>query len=116
MMTLVITLFSIPIGILLFLNERKTHHLYDGVFHQFCDEVKADGRLNHQNKIAKLRAMLEKNHYDITIVDTHHISAEKKLFSVGLLSIGVGLFYIGAILYVIYFYRFQKPHVVKFEL
>jgi hypothetical protein len=116
MMTLVITFFAIPIGILLLLNERRTAHIYQGIFDDFLEEVKADERLDDVEKLHKLRSMLEHNHYHITSRSSNQIEAEKKLFSMGLLSIGTGFMYIGAAVYIFYYYKVQKPHKVKFHL
>ena len=115
-MTLVITFFAIPIGVLLLLSERRTAHLYQNIFDSFLEDVKSDDRLDTKQKILKLRAMLEFNHYHILSVDSHTIKAEKKLFSMGLLCIGIGFMYIGAAVYIFYFFKFQKPHRVNFQL
>ena len=116
MMSLVITFLSLPIGLLLILNERRHTHKYDAVFHNFLDRIKADKRLNTRAKIARLRAMLERNHYHILSLNNDEIIAEKKLFSPGWLTFGLGLLYLGAIIYIIYYFKIQKAHKVKFVL
>lgn len=116
MMTLVITFFAIPIGVLLLLSERRTAHLYQNIFDTFLEEVKSDSRLDTKQKFLKLRAMLEFNNYHILSVDSHSIKAEKKLFSMGLFAIGTGFMYVGAAVYIFYFLKFQKPHRVDFKL
>jgi len=116
MMTLVITFLSLPIGLLLIFNERRHIHKYDAVFHDFLNKVKADARLNSRAKIVRLRAMLERNHYHILFKNNHEIVAEKKLFSTGWLIFGLGLFFLGALIYILYFYKLQKPHKVHFYL
>ncbi len=116
MMTLVITFFSIPIGILLLINEHRNFHKYEAIFSDFLLEVQADDRLDDKAKLARLRAMLEHNYYHVLWISEKKIVAEKKLFSMGWLSIGIGAAYIGALIYMIYYFKFQKPHMVTFSL
>ena len=116
MMSLVITLFSIPIGILLLINEYRNFHKYEAIFSDFLLEVQADDRLDDKAKLARLRAMLEHNYYQVLWISENQIAAEKKLFSPGWLSIGVGIAFIGVLIYMIYYFKFQKPHMVTFTL
>lgn len=116
MMSIVITFFAIPIGIWLLINERRSEAAYDAIFTDFFELVKADKVLSKQAKLSRLRAMLEKNQYDILVYTEDTVEAQKKLFSVGLLSIGTGVLYIGAAVYILYYFKFQKPHKVKFQL
>lgn len=116
MMTLVITFFSIPIGILLLINERKNFHKYEAIFSDFLLVVQSDDRLDDKAKLARLRAMLEHNHYHILWISESEIAAEKKLFSPGWLSIGIGAAYLGALIYMFYYFKFQRPHLVTFTI
>ncbi len=116
MMTVVITLLSIPIGLILIYFEYKARPRYQAIFDDFFDEVRSDGRLHKRQKMQKVRDMLHLNAYEITAIDEQSITAKKKLFSMGWLTLSVGFAYIGAMIYILYFFFFHKPHTVKFTL
>ena len=113
MMSVIITLLALPIGLFMIIKERRDHQHYQAVFDDFLELIQASN-LQTSQKLAKLRAMLEHNYYHILSVDTQEIRAERKLFSMGWLIFSLGFFYIGAVIYMIYFYKFQKPHRVYF--
>jgi uncharacterized membrane protein YukC len=59
---------------------------------------------------------LSQNRYHLTKVTQDEVIGEKKIFSIGWMMIGIGTFYIGLLIYILYFLYFQKPHQVVFKL
>ncbi len=115
-MNTIIMIFSLPIGIFLLLREKKAMQEYQAVFDDFFQKVKADDSLSTKEKIKLLSDMLYQNGYTITEKNDHLVRGEKKIFSIGWLFVGLGTIYIGLIVYILYFFYFQKPHVVTFRL
>jgi len=115
-MNTIIMIFSLPIGIFWLLREKKAMQSYEAIFSDFYEKVKADTGLTPEEKRKLLEEMLYQNHYTVTRKDNRHIRGEKKIFSIGWMFVGLGTFYIGLIVYIVYYLYFQKPHVVEFVI
>ncbi len=115
-MNTIIMLFSLPIGIYLLIQEKRAMRKYQAIFDDFFRKLKADPELPDEERLQLAEEMLYRNRYNIVERDKRHIVAEKKLFSVGWLFVGLGTFYIGLIIYILYYLYFQKPHRVLFDL
>lgn len=115
MLTVLITFFAIPIGLLLIFKEQRDQRHYQAVFDTYFYKVKVSYG-SEEMKISKLCAMLEHNYYHIISIENYEIQAERKIFSVGWLIFSLGFFYIGALFYIIYFYKFKKSHKIHFNL
>ncbi len=115
-MTTIIMLISLPIGIYILFQEKENMRRYQAVFDDFYDELQLDSSLLKKEKLQLLQDMFYKNHYDVIKIQENSIEAQKKLFSIGWLFVGIGTFYIGLIIYIIYYFYFQKPHVLMFEV
>lgn len=115
MVSVIITLLALPLGLLLIIKENKDVKHYEAVFDDYLAKIQKSS-LTHEMKMAKLRAMLEHNYYYIIKIGTEEIKAERKLFSLGWLLFSLGFLYLGALVYILYFYKFQKPHQVHFYL
>lgn len=113
-MTTIIMIFAFPIGIIFLIQEKKARVKYQAIFDDFYNEVNSDKTLTKDEKTNLYKNMLSQNQYQITTKNQDEIVAEKKIFSVGYLFIGIGTLYIGVVIYIIYYLYFQKPHVVKF--
>ncbi|MDH5465054.1 MAG: hypothetical protein OEW60_05455 [Thiovulaceae bacterium] len=114
-MSTVMMLFLFPIGIAFLIHELRDKKRYHFVFHDFFDEVQANPSYSKQEKIEHVQKMLLHNEYHIVFKDDAEIIGERKILSVGMLFISLGLFYVGLLFYLIYFFKFQKPHRVKFS-
>ncbi len=115
-MTTIIMLISLPIGIYILFYEKEQMQKYQAVFDDFYNKLIDDNSLLKEEKLKLLQDMLYKNSYDVTQIQENSIKAQKKIFSVGWLFVGVGTFYIGLFIYIIYYFYFQKPHVLKFRV
>ena len=63
--------------------------------------------------------MLEQNTYEVIEVSEHRVVAKKKVLSMGLMMMGLGVYIIGLFVYLFYFFYFfyfQKAHEVVFDL
>ncbi len=115
-MTTIIMLISLPIGIYMLLGEKEEMRKYQAVFDNFYNELYLDNSLSKEEKLKLLQNMFYKNHYDVVGMQENSIKAQKKLFSVGWLFVGTGTLYVGLIIYMLYYFYFQKPHVLEFEV
>ena len=116
-MSQVIMLLLFPIGFYFyFFKERPSRPAYDKVFTDFEIEIQDDTNLLETDKIQHYKEMLRKNEYKITETTSSCIVGEKRIFSMSLFAMSVGFYYIGAVIYLLYFYYFQTPHKVTFRL
>jgi len=115
-MSQVIMMFLFPIGLYFyFFVEKKARPAYDKVFTDFEEEIQAEHILSQKQKLQRYREMLVKNDYKITDTTTTSITGEKKIFSMSLFTMSVGAYFVGAVIYLLYFFYVQKPHVVIFD-
>jgi len=116
-MTQVIMLFLFPIGFYFyFFVERKEKPKYQKIFDDFQQKIASNQRLNDSEKIEKFKMMLVRNGYTLTEVKNSKVVGEKRIMSMSLFTMSAGFFYIGAVIYLLYFYYFQKPHRVEYSL
>ncbi len=115
-MNTLIMIFALPIGIYILFQEKKAMKKYQAIFDDFFLKVDQDKVMSQKEKIDLLEDMLYGNRYDIVEKTKDTLKGEKKLFSVGWMFVGMGTFYIGLVIYIIYYFYFQKPHVVEFKL
>jgi len=109
-------IFSFPIGIYILLGEKKNMQKYQAIFDDFYNNIINDDEIDDKAKIDLFQDMLYNNRYEIVHADKQKVIGEKKIFSVGWMFIGIGTVYIGLIIYIIYYFYFQKPHRVEFAL
>ncbi len=115
-MSQVIILLLFPIGLYFYLFvERKARPAYDKIFTDFEVKTRSDHTLSNIDRIDRYREMLRKNDYTIRESNHDHVIGEKRIFSASLFAMGVGFYYIGALIYLLYFFYFQKPHRVVFH-
>jgi len=116
-MSQVIMLLLFPIGLYFyFFKERPSRPAYNKVFTDFETEIQDDTNLLETDKIQHYKDMLRKNEYRITETTSSCIVGEKRIFSMSLFAMSVGFYYIGAVIYLLYFYYFQTPHRVTFKI
>jgi hypothetical protein len=116
-MSQVIMILLFPIGLYFyFFKERPSRPAYNKVFTDFETEIQEDTSLLETNKIQHYKEMLLKNEYKIINTTSHCIIGEKRIFSMSLFAMSVGFYYVGAVIYLLYFYYFQTPHRVTFKI
>jgi len=116
-MSQVIMLLLFPIGLYFyFFKERPSRPAYNKVFTDFETEIQEDTNLLETDKIQHYKEMLRKNDYKLVKTTPTCIVGEKRIFSMSLFAMSVGFYYIGAVIYLLYFYYFQTPHRVTFKL
>lgn len=116
-MSQVLMMLLLPIGLYTyFFVERKNKRLYQHTFDAFAQKISKDKNLNDEEKMKYYKAMLIRNGYTIVENTKTRIVGERKILSLGLMMIGAGLYLVGLLIYILYYYTMQKPHIVKFEI
>ena len=115
-MNTIIMIFALPIGIYILYQEKRAMRKYQAIFDDFFLKVNQDEVMEQKEKVDLLEDMLYGNRYDVVDKTKDSVTGEKKLFSVGWMFVGMGMAYIGLVIYIIYFFYFQKPHSVYFKL
>ena len=115
-MSQVIFLLLFPIGLYFyFFQERPNRERYTKVFTDFEASIQNNDTLLDAEKVQLFKDMLLKNNYKIIEATPITVTGETRIFSMSLFAMGLGVFYIGAAIYVLYYY-FQKPKRVTFAL
>jgi len=116
-MTTIIMLFMLPIGLYVYYTvEKKDKRVYHAVFDKFYTETVNSKILTEHEKIIRFEQMLERNGYNIVKVTDSKVVAQKKILSMGLMMIGIGIYFIGLLVYLLYYFYLQKPHEIVFAL
>ena len=116
-MTTILMIILFPLGLYVYFGREKKDKLaYQKVFDDFHAKTLANAKLTDKEKLLKFELMLEQNDYEIIEVTEKKVVAKRKILSMGLIMIGLGLYIVGLFLYLFYFYVFQKPHTVVFDL
>ena len=115
-MSQVIMLFLFPLGLYFyFFKERPARPVYDKVFTDFETKVQNKISLTDVQQIQLYQEMLEKNDYTIIETTGTTIIGKKRIFSMSLFAMSAGLYFIGAVFYLLYWYYLQTPHRVVFN-
>ena len=116
-MSQVIMMFLFPIGLYFyFFVERRERPKYQKIFDDFGVKIKNDSTLKDTEKREKYIEMLKQNGYKITENTSTQVVGEKKILSMSLLAMSIGVYYVGVFVYLGYHYWVQKPHVVVYEI
>ena len=116
-MSQVIMLLLFPIGLYFYLFvEKKEKPKYQKIFDDFQEKIAKNSKLSHQEKLERFQEMLRYNGYTLKEAKEHKVVGEKRILSMSILAMSVGFFYVGAFIYLVYFYYFQKPHRVEYHL
>jgi hypothetical protein len=107
---MVLLIFLIPIGVIVYIYERRVFKENRAILNGYIKmEISDNSSLTNLQKIEKTQALLDKNGYKVVQKDDKSIVGEKKIFSIGLLFIGVFIFYL------LYYFFFQKPDRLEFR-
>lgn len=99
-MSQVIMFLLFPIGLYFyFFQERKARPVYEKVFNDFNNDTRDDHTLSHSEKMQRYKDMLSKNEYKIIEKTDTSVTGEKKIFSMSLFAMSVGVYYVGAVFY-----------------
>lgn len=116
-MTQVLMMLLLPIGLYTyFFVERKNKRLYQHTFDDFAQKISTNKNLSDEEKMQRYKAMLITNGYTIVEDTKKSIVGERKILSLGLMMIGAGLYLVGLLVYILYYYTMQKPHIVKYQI
>ena len=116
-MSQVIMWFLFPIGLYFyFFKERPSRPAYNKIFTDFETKVQNDSTLSDTDKIQRYKEMLGKNEYKIVQTTPECIVGEKRIFSMSLFAMSAGLYLVGVVFYLLYWYYLQTPHRVTFRL
>lgn len=115
-MTTIIMLFILPLGLLLYFYDKKTHKQNLETFDDYVEKIK-NSDLGDEDKILKINDMYYNNGYINTHKTDKELIVEKKHFNPGVLLMYFGaLTYFGLIFYYIYYKFFLKPEQIKVTL
>ena len=115
-MSQVIMWFLFPIGLYFyFFVERKNRPTYEKVFTDFEASVQSNTSLSNTQKTQQYKEMLRKNDYKIIETTPTSITGEKRIFSMSLFAMSAGLYLVGVVFYLLYWYYIQTPHRVTFH-
>ncbi len=103
---LMIFLLSI-IGLIIFFYERSNHYKRVKFAKEYIASVKQDYKLNEKEKKEKIKQFFIANGFNIASFGKDLVFKRKE-FSLGLLLFGAGFFLVGALLYLLYYFYFQK--------
>ena len=116
-MSQVLMMLLFPIGLYTyFFVERKNKRAYQETFDLFFQHISQDAKLSEVEKMQRYKAMLLTNGYTIIEESKTRIVGKRKILSLGLMMIGMGLYIVGLLVYIIYHYTLQKPHIVSFTV
>jgi len=116
-MTTILMLLMFPIGLYVYYGmEKKDNRAYQAVFDNFYKETLNNKKLTKKDKLIRFEQMLEQNGYKIVEVTSTKVVAQKKILSMGLMMIGVGIYFIGLLVYLLYYFYIQAPHKIVFAL
>ncbi|OYY57027.1 MAG: hypothetical protein B7Y52_02230, partial [Sulfurovum sp. 28-43-6] len=104
-MSQVLLWFLLPIGLYTYFVVEKRHKMeYQHTFDDFYKNVYENSSLSDNEKMKLYKEMLIKNGYTIVHTTEKSVRGEKKYLSLGLMMIGFGLYIVGLLLYLFYFY------------
>jgi len=107
----------LPIGLYVhFGKEKKDREIYQAVFDNFESKIAKRKNLNDKEKIELFEQMLEQNGYKVTEITETTVKAQKKILSMGLMMMGTGIYIVGLLVYLVYYFYLQKPHEIIFDI
>lgn len=116
-MTTILMLLMFPIGLYVYFGrEKKDRKVYQTVFDDFELKTAKRKNLTNEEKIEQFELMLEQNGYKVVEVTETTVTAHKKILSMGLMMIGIGLYVVGLFVYLFYYFYLQKPHEIIFDI
>jgi hypothetical protein len=116
-MTTILMLLMLPIGLYVYFGkEKKDREIYQAVFDDFELKTVTRKNLTDREKIELFEQMLEQNGYKVVDVTETTVKAQKKILSMGLMMIGTGVYIIGLLVYLVYYFYLQKPHEIIFDI
>jgi len=115
--TTVLMLLMLPIGLYVYFGkEKKDREIYQAVFDDFELKTAKRKNLSNKEKIELFEQMLEQNGYKVVEVTETTVKAQKKILSMGLMMIGTGIYIVGLLVYLVYYFYLQKPHEIIFDI
>ena len=116
-MSQVIMIFLFPIGFYFyFYVERKEKPKYQKVFDDFRIKIQNDKNLSSEEKMQQYEDMLHQNGYKIVDATRTSIKGERRILSMSILAMSIGVYYVGVFIYLAYYFWIQKPHVVEYKV
>jgi len=110
-------LLMLPIGLYVYFGkEKKDREIYQAVFDDFESKTAKRKNLSNKEKIELFEQMLEQNGYKVVEVTETSVKAQKKILSMGLMMIGTGVYIVGLLVYLVYYFYLQKPHEIIFDI
>ncbi len=112
-MSTVIMLFVLPLGIIVYIWDRKVQKENLDTFNSYIVKIK-NSELEPKDKLLRIDEMLYNNGYNQAYMSEDSLTMEKKHFNVGALFISLGVAaYFGILAYMIYYKFFLKPNQIS---
>lgn len=110
-MNQLLMLFALPIGILFFWTDKKQQKINKEVAERFIDEVKGNKGLSDAQKLDHIKKMFELNSFRIESSGSTSLIATRKHLNLGaaILSFALVPFYVGVLIFILWFIFFKKP-------
>lgn len=110
-MNQLLMLFALPIGILFFIVDRRQQETNRKIAQTFIDEVKGNEGLSKKEKLEHIKKMFELNRFTVKMVSEKSLEATRKHLNLGtaILSFALVPFYIGVLIFILWFIFFKKP-------
>ncbi len=108
-MSTILLMLLLPIGALFYRYEVKNRGKYQAIFDDYIQKVDASSDLTDVQKLEQVRKLFIANRYEVETINDKEIVGERKILSMGLLMMGL-------FVYVFYFFFFQKPHRIVYEI
>ena len=110
-MNQILMLFALPIGIIFFMADRRQQEANRKIAETFIKEVKSSDGLGKRERLEHIRKMFELNRFTIEKIDGNTLIATRKHLNLGaaILSFALVPFYIGVLVFILWFVFFKKP-------
>lgn len=110
-MNQLLMLFALPIGVIFFIADRRQEERNRKVAEAFIAEVKANSGLGTAEKLEHIRKMFELNRFTVAYMDETKLVVTRKHLNLGtaILSFALVPFYIGVLVFILWFIFFKKP-------
>jgi len=115
-MTIVIMLFTLPLGIAFYFFDKKTRKENKDLFDSYVSKIKHSD-LNNKEKLSKIDNMYYENSYKRIFLNESELIVENKHFNLGVLFIFFGVAnYFGIVFFLIYYKYILKPEQIVVNL
>ena len=116
-MSQVIMWFLFPIGLYFYVFKEREHtRKYKQFFEDYAQKLMGDMEQTAAERRRHFKDVLVKNDFEVVESSAQRVAGQKRLFSMSLFTMSLGLYLIGGLVYLLYRRYMQKPYLVVLEL